>query len=60
MKNKKFTAKMDGELRRQFQELDQDRQDQVRYYLKIRITELLQEQNDEKCHSRKSFRNPLI
>lgn len=60
MKNKKFSAKFDGELRRSFQELDPERQDQARYYLKIRITELLQEQNEEKLHYRKSYKNPLI
>lgn len=60
MKNKKATAKFDGELRRSFQELDPERQDQARYYLKIRITELLQEQREESMHSRKFFKNPLL
>ena len=52
MKNKKATAKFDGDLQRSFRELDPDRQDQARYYLKIRLAELHEEMREE-LNSRK-------
>ena len=52
MKNKKATAKFDGDLQRSFRELDPDRQDQARYYLKIRLAELHEEMREE-INSRK-------
>lgn len=59
MKTRKATAKYDGMLQQKFRDLTPERQDQARYYLHIRLEELLLEQQEEGKHRRRRKENLL-
>ena len=59
MRAGKATARYDGLLQQKFRDLTPERQDQARYYLHIRLEELLLEQQEEGQHRRRRKGNPL-